>query len=206
MSWSGPPVPEPPRDPFCSACREFSPIPWLPTPAGFSPSPTPFVLDEQPAAPSARQIIASAARRNARAVLLSQPPRPRWIRIITVVLRYRRDHLLRFNLQDVDMRAPGARRTECDVASVGRPCRRLVGALAVGQLGRGAAAFGNHIDVEAAAVATLICDHIALGRERRGGVVIALEGDAMSGAAARRHRIDLRGSRSIRGERQGLSV
>src|ERR1700685_2405772 len=140
----------------------FSPIPFAlgfmsPTDAGF--------FDVHPAnisitpTPTIAIALANVAR------LLTQPPRPRWTGIIAITLRQSGNNLPVADHHYIDSRVVCARRAERQVASVGRPARVFVGAVAIGDLGRIAAVNWDRPDVEAAAVAALICELVALGRE-----------------------------------------
>src|SRR5208337_2270421 len=169
-----------------------------PTGAGF--------FDEHPAIASIIPTLTIAATLAIAERLLTQPPRPRWTGIITVILRQSGNNLPVADHHYIDSRIVSARRAEREIASVRRPARIFVGAVAVGHLNRVAAAGRNRPDIETAVVAALIRELVALGRERRRGVVVAAVGHAFRRAAGEAHHVDLRRARPVRGERQRRAV
>src|SRR5579862_2872878 len=181
----------------------FSPIP--PTLVFMSPTGVGF-FDEHPAISSITPTLTIAIALANVERLFTQPPRPCWTGIIAFSLRQSGNYLPVADHQYVNPRVMAARRAERQVASVGRPARILVGAVAIGHLGRVAAAYRDRPDIEASVVAALVGQLVALGREGRRGVVIAAIGYSFRRAARETHHVDLRRARAIRGERQGRAV
>src|SRR5271166_3835266 len=120
MSESGPPSPPIVPSPEATFSRVLFDEKSLPVcePPLRAPMLSGF-LDEHPATPSEKQINAAATRCATSAVLVTEPPRPRWIRVIAVTLRQCRYDFVRFDLQNVDARASAACRTERDISPIG---------------------------------------------------------------------------------------
>src|SRR5208337_839397 len=135
MSLSGPCAP---NFPFFQSSSELPPP--LPTP--FSPSwPPPGLpslpigagfFDEHAASASITATPAIATTLAIAERLLTQPPRPRWTGIITITLRQSGNNFPVADHHYIDSRIVSARRAEREIASVRRPARIFVGAVAVG--------------------------------------------------------------------------
>src|ERR1019366_1565480 len=210
MSLSGPCAP---NFPFFQSSSELPPP--LPTP--FSPLTLPFGLfsppfigagffDEHAASASITGTLTIAIALANVERLLTQPPRPRWTGIINITLRQSGNNLPVTDHHYIDSRVVAARRAEREIASVGRPTRILVGAVAICHLHRFAAAGRNRPDVETSFVAALICELVALGRKRGRGVVIAAIGQSFRRTARQTHHVNLRRARAIRRERERGAV
>src|SRR5271170_2016905 len=129
--------------------------------------------------------------------LFTQPPRPSWTGIITITLRQSGNNFPVTHHQYIDSRIVAARRAEREIASVRRPAWILIGAVAVGNLHRVAAAGRNSPDIEAAALTALIRELVAFGREGRRRVVISAIGDAFRRTTVEAHRVNLRRARPV---------
>src|SRR5208282_2559937 len=181
MSLSGPCAP---NFPLFQSSSELPPLlstpfspSWLP-PGLVSPPIGAGFFDEHPAIASITATLTIATALVTVERLLTQPPRPRWTGIITITLRQSGNNLPVADHHYIDLRIVAARRAEREIASVGRPARILVGAVAICHLHRVAAAGGNRPDVETSVVAALIRELVALGRKRGRGVIIAAIGQS----------------------------